>query len=67
MSFLEMKDFVEYNPETGNITTWGSMGVGGIVNSQLHGRLMIEGFGRPETHKVDLETLTIVPIEEEAP
>lgn len=54
-----------YDPTTGNIVEWGQMTDELIeLNAQKTGKHYIIGFGHPLTHRVDLQTLTIVPNEQ---
>lgn len=56
------KNYVVYN-DLGEITEWGLMSEENIaLNSSLSGKNYLVGLGLPYTHRVDLETKTIVPL-----
>lgn len=60
MSFLDMVNFLQFDPATGEIEAKGQMQRGGIVHMRLLDKSVIEGEGDPATQRVDLQTLTVV-------
>lgn len=54
--------WVKFDPATGAILEWGVMARGVVALLARRDGNMLQGVGRADTHRVDLATLTLVPL-----